>query len=129
MASRLISHAIIQLVFRQINDHDALCMLQFQSHSLNASHKAVARRANAGQMLEASGLTHLIKAVHRQHDSKGDGRRSAGSGADVSGSNASGSSSGGRDQSSNTDAVHAGGKGNPTRAAAVKAAMVHAWRG
>ena len=97
-------------------------MLQFQSHSLNSSHKAVARRANAGQMLEASGLNHLLKAVHRQHDSKGGAKRSAGSNTEVSGSGASGSSSSSGGGSS-------GGKGNATRAAAVKAAMVHAWRG
>jgi hypothetical protein len=99
-------------------------MLQFQSHSLNSSHKAVARRANAGQMLEASGLNHLMKAVHRQHDSKGGAKRSAGSSTEVSGSGASGSSS-----SSSSGGGSRGGKGNATRAAAVKAAMVHAWRG
>lgn len=98
-------------------------MLQFQSHSLNSSHKAVARRANAGQMLEASGLNHLMKAVHRQHDSKGGAERSAGSNTEVSGSGASGSSS------SSSGGGSSGGKGNATRAAAVKAAMVHAWRG
>lgn len=97
--------------------------LQFQSHSLNSSHKAVARRANAGQMLEASGLNHLIKAVHRKHDSRGGGSKSAGSGAKASGSVTSDSGGG------STDSMRSSGKGNAARAAAVKAAMVHAWRG
>ena len=99
-----------------------ILILQFQSHSMNTSGKAVASRANAGQMLEASGLNHLIKAVHRQHGGKGGDSRSAGRGTEeLSGGSTTGSGASG--------SADAGRPGNVTRAAAVKAAMVHAWRG
>ncbi len=90
--------------------------MQFQSHRMNSSRKAVASRANAGQMLEAQGLGHIIDKVHRDsgHGSSGGGGGAGGGAGGRLRGQAAGSGAGNQDRD---------------RAAAVKAAMVHAWRG
>lgn len=108
-------------------------MPQFQSHSMKTSRKAVASRANAGQMLDAHGLNHLIKAADKQHSSSGHGGNGAGSAGSTAGAHSetkgSGAGSGSDSSSSSASSESKGSDSNGARAATVKAAMVHAWRG
>ena len=74
---------------------------------MNTSRKAVGSRANVGQMLESTGLGHLLDQAHVMHSRAGAGDAR------------------GRGHSKGSEAA----AGQPERAEAVKAAMAHAWRG
>lgn len=97
---------------------------QFQSHSVNSSRKAVASRANVGQMLDVHGLSHLTNKAQQQN---------SGGGSGAAASSRAGAGSGRRGAAGDTTVSVSSRREatgtNKVRATAVKAAMTHAWRG